>query len=472
MNGECRVYNFDWKKTAIIAALLFFSAAMAAAEDNQTSREGDVEVKTDTPSTLVYPCFLHTPLGIHRGTPFELSVFLGNRTHFNNPQDLACTKLTADYSKINPGSDDWQLTVYGVNSGNSEIIYNPSMYSLAIFGREGTGDAELKNPIGITCNEYGDIYVADTGNNRVSRWYNDGKSVRFICNIGKQGTGPGEFNSPTYLDLDSAGRVYVSDSGNNRIQVFEKSGGFMYSIDSAKGIMNPQGILVCDSSAKYTGYKADCIYLIDGNSNRIQKLDMKGAMLRSIRAEEAVGREVRLTKLDMDYYGNIYVVDNKNSQVHKFSPDLRYITSQGKFGAKDYEFENPTGIAIYRHYGQVFVSDRQSAQYFWIGSDVKDFRSKKIGQYEIQFDFTLTEKGFATIEIESGVDAKNNTHNVKVVDNITLEAGKNSICWTVPEDLRETVLKTGGNYAVAMHLMATYSSYPYIEKLVKAMLLM
>jgi sugar lactone lactonase YvrE len=460
------------KKILIAAAAVLLFAFSSAAEEKQPPKEGEVEVMTDTPSTLVYPSFWHTPFGIHKGTPFWLKVFLGNRTRFENPQDLACTKLMADYGKINPGRDDWQLTVYGVNSGRSEIIYNPSMYSLAIFGEEGAGDGQLNKPVGIACNEYGDIYVADTGNNRLSRWYNDGKRVRFICNIGKTGSGPGEFNKPTYLELDASGRVYVSDSGNNRIQVFEKSGGYIYSIDNTKGILNPQGILVCDSTAKYTGYKNDCIYIIDGNNNRIQKLDMKGNMLRSIRAETAVGKEVYLTTLDMDYYGNIYAVDNKNSQVHKFNPDLRLMASQGKPGARDYEFENPVGIAIYRHYGQIFVSDRESAQYFWIGSDVKDFKIKKIAPYEIQLDFVLTEKGLATIEIEGAVDAENNTQNVKVVDKITLEAGKNSICWTVPQELRETILKTGGNYTVAMHLMATYSSFPHIEKLVKAMLLL
>jgi hypothetical protein len=174
----------------------------------------------------------------------------------------------------------------------------------------------------------------------------------------------------------------------------------------------------------------------------------------------------------MDYYGNIYAVDNKNSQVHKFSPDLRLIASQGKAGTGEYEFDRPTGIAIYRHYGQIFVSDRESAQYYWIGSDVKDFRTKKIGQYEIQFDFFLTEKGFVTIEIEGTPGADGKAQNVKVIDGINLETGKNSICWTVPVEYRENTLKTGGNYTVAMHLKATYSSYPYIEKLAKAILLL
>lgn len=456
-----------------MAAAIIFFAADIFAEERKQPKEGEVEVMTGTPSTLVYPSFWHTPLGIHKGTPFWLKVFLGNRTYFDNPQDLACTKLVADYGKINPGKDDWQLTVYGCNSGRSEIIYNPSMYSLGIFGEEGSGDGQLNNPIGIACNEYGDIYVADTGNNRVSRWYNDGKRVRFICNIGGPGSGPGEFNNPTYLELDASGRVYVSDTGNNRIQVFEKSGGYVYSIGNESGISNPQGIVVCDSRAKYTGFKDDSIVLIDGNNNRILKMDMKGKILRSVRAEEATGREVYLTALDVDYYGNIYVVDNKGSQVHKFNRDLSLIASQGKFGTNDYEFENPAGIAIYRHYGQIFVSDKESAQYFWIGSDIKDLKIKKIGEYEVQFDFTLTEKGKVTIEAETGAaDVEGATKSVRVTDKMELETGKNSLCWSIPEELKGKVFIPGGNYVIIFRIMATYSSYPHIEKQVKAMLLL
>jgi hypothetical protein len=459
------------KKFFMFLLLVFMAASAARAEDKQPPKEDEVEIMTDTPSTLVYPSFWHTPFGIHKGTPFWLKVFLGTRTYFNNPQGLACTKLLTDYGKINPGRDDWQLTVYGVNSGNSEVIYNPSMYSLGMFGSYGKGDGQLDHPVGIACNEQGDIYIADTGNNRLSRWFNDGRSVKFLLNLGRNGNGPGEFSRPTYAALDSAGNVYVSDTGNNRIQVFNKSGGFLYEIGKTFGIMNPQGLVVCDSGARYMGYKNDCIYLIDGNNNRIQKLGLKGNLLGSIRAEDVLGKPVFLTTLDMDYYGNVYVVDNLNSQVHKFSPDLRLIVSQGRFGTTDYEFEKPTGITIYRHYGQIFVSDREAAQYFWIGSDARDFKAKKINETELQFDFVLTEKSYATVEIDCGPDAVNKENKILVFDKIALEMGKNSVCWEIPPEDNVSLLKAGANYTVTLKLMSTYSSYPHIEKDIKTLLM-
>ncbi|HRU39644.1 MAG TPA: hypothetical protein P5511_07175, partial [Candidatus Goldiibacteriota bacterium] len=255
------------------------------------------------------------------------------------------------------------------------------------------------------------------------------------------------------------------------VQIFEKSGGYVFSIDKTKGISAPQGIAVSDPAAKYTGYRTGSVFVIDGNNSRIQKFDLRGNLIAAIRAENVLQKEVLLTTLDLDYYGNVYVVDRKNSQVHKFSPDLKHIASQGKFGTGEYEFESPTGIAIYRHYGQIFVSDRESAQYFWIGSDVRDFKAKKAGEYELQFDFYLTEKGIVTIEIEIPSDDKSGK-NVTVVEKLSMETGKNSICWPIPEEYRGTVIKQGENYTVRMRLMATYSSYPHIIKQAKSLLLM
>ena len=461
-----------FKKPALIIIFILGILACIYAEDTNAgaAANGDEETittLTDNFSTLVYPSFWHTPFGIHRGTPLHLKLFLGNRTYFDNPQGLACTKLLLDYGKINKDKDDWQLTVYGVNSGRGEIIYNPSMHSLAVFGEKGSREGQLFNPKGIACNEYGDIYIADTGNDRIARFYNNGRKVTFIRNIGDTGSGPGKFNKPSYVALDSNGRIYVSDSGNNRVQLFSKSGGYLASIGQEKGILNPQGICVCDDAERYSGYRVNCIYLIDGNNSRVQKFDFNGNLMQSIRVNDILGKSVFLTSLAQDYYGNVYIVDNLNSCVYKFSPDLRFIAEAGKYGSGDYEFENPTGIAIYKHYGQVFVSDKESAQYFWIGSDARDFTVKQIKTGEsdkLQFDFFLTEKSYVCIQI---VPEDTSIKPVEVCAKAGLEMGKNSIEWDIPTVFKG-VIRPGFTYGVNLRVMSTYSSYPHIEKVLKS----
>ena len=76
----------------------------------------------------------------------------------------------------------------------------------------------------------GDVYVADTGNDRIQKFYfssncllgtliTDG--ICFARMWGSFGSGNGNFSSPSPIAVDSSsGNVYVSDKGNSRIQVF------------------------------------------------------------------------------------------------------------------------------------------------------------------------------------------------------------------------------------------------------------
>src|SRR5665213_469977 len=113
------------------------------------------------PSSLVYPDFWHTPFGIHRGTQDLLDLMLGGRVQFNDPAGLACAHM------VEFGENSPQLTVFGLNRGSGQILYNPDMSSLEVFGADGDGDGQFYQPKGIACLRDGTVAVADTGNNRV-----------------------------------------------------------------------------------------------------------------------------------------------------------------------------------------------------------------------------------------------------------------------------------------------------------------
>ncbi len=61
------------------------------------------------------------------------------------------------------------------------------------------------------------IYAASTKN----------QSYTFIHEWGSQGNGNGQFLRPTDIAIDSSKNIYVVDSGNNRIQVFNSNGKFI-----------------------------------------------------------------------------------------------------------------------------------------------------------------------------------------------------------------------------------------------------
>ena len=95
-------------------------------------------------------------------------------------------------------------------------ISNAESY-LSQFGAFGSGDSQLNNPEGIALDSLGNIYVADTSNNRVQKFNSAGV---FQLKFGTSGSGNGQFSSPIGIALDSLGNIYVADTNNHRVQKF------------------------------------------------------------------------------------------------------------------------------------------------------------------------------------------------------------------------------------------------------------
>jgi DNA-binding beta-propeller fold protein YncE len=75
-------------------------------------------------------------------------------------------------------------------------------------------------PRGVAIDD-GEIFVTDTGNERVQVFASDGT---FLRAFGGYGTEPGKLIEPVGIAVGPDGRVYVADSGNGRLSVFERDG--------------------------------------------------------------------------------------------------------------------------------------------------------------------------------------------------------------------------------------------------------
>ena len=63
----------------------------------------------------------------------------------------------------------------------------------------------------------GNVFIADTDNNRIQKFTADGK---FISSIMSWGDGSDKLRFPYGLTTDAAGNLYVADTGNSRIVKF------------------------------------------------------------------------------------------------------------------------------------------------------------------------------------------------------------------------------------------------------------
>ena len=433
------------------------------------------------PTTLVFPPYLHS-YGIRKATKFHLFMFMQNRVKFRNPQDLAVVRLDSWEDPETDGDDD-EVTVYGVNSGQNTIIYNTSMTSLGVYGLNEPKDHRLNQPMGISANNKGDVFVCDRGNDRVVRLFNDGKKLHFVHAIGASGTGEGEFRQPHGIALDSQDNIYVTDRQNHRVQVFNEHDSlihiFGFEGKKQEQLHQPEAIAVNDRKQRWTYYRDNFVVIIDLNNRRIQKFDLKGNFIKSITASDFGYTDAHLTYLALDYYSNIYVTDQKNHCIHKLDRNLNYLTTFGSRGTGEREFLEPRGITIYRRFGQIFIAEKEGAQYYWIGTDYRDFT---VRQHETKkqlyfFEYFLTEPSFITADIFDDED--------RFVTRIWRRRFKPSglqtdlwSCFTTswPDSIlaKENLeiadkykgLKTvpPGSYSVRYRFEPTYSSYNYFSK--------
>jgi len=101
---------------------------------------------------------------------------------------------------------------------------------------ELTTPGDFAKPTGVAVDKDGNVFVADTLNNRIEIFDADGQ---FISTFGKNGDGPGYFARPKGVAIDSDGHVWVADGAQDRVQVFTKEGQLLITF-GAHGLLPGQ----------------------------------------------------------------------------------------------------------------------------------------------------------------------------------------------------------------------------------------
>ncbi len=148
---------------------------------------------------------------------------------------------------------------------------------LSTFGSAGTGNGQLNNPWGIARDANGNVWVADTGNNRVEEFNSEGSFVRVAGT-----SGSGILQAPEDVTTDSAGNAWVTDTQKSRVVEFNASGVYVRAFGTAgtgNGQFNmPWGITV-DS--------ANHVWVVDAGNDRVQEFTTEGTFIRSFGSEGA-----------------------------------------------------------------------------------------------------------------------------------------------------------------------------------------
>ena len=255
-------------------------------------------------------------------------------------------------------------TIYVADAGESnrirKISPDGSVATLA-GGSEGFADgagtsASFNTPSALALGPDGNLYVADSGNNRIRKITPDG-TVSTVAGNGTAGyvDGPAataEFNGPIGLAVSSSGDIYVADTYNDVIRMITTAGevttiagggtpGYADGEQKTALFDTPSGIIVVENSS---------LIVADTGNRRLRKVSAEGNVTTLPISGEELSRPVGLV-FSHDHF--LYITELDESRVLQVAPNgiARVIAS---------EFNQPTGIAIGSHANkptELFVAD-------------------------------------------------------------------------------------------------------------------
>ncbi len=254
------------------------------------------------------------------------------------------------------------------------------------FGSSGEGNGQFKDPWGIAVGESEDVYVADSGNDRIEEFASTGT---FLKTFGKKGSGTSQFDSPEGLAINDSLEnkyLYIADAGNDRI-VFAAQ---KLESDKIMGNIVEAPTWLAAERTPYRSY-TEALFVTSHTDNEIERYSMeKGDPFQGIEYE-VFGKEgtgngqfkgaagIAIGRQDED----LYVADEGNDRVEEFDAS----TYTGQFGSKgsgNGQFSEPRGIAVSGE--RIYVADSANNR-------IEEFNES--GEYLAQFATGSEPQGIA-----------------------------------------------------------------------------
>ncbi len=171
----------------------------------------------------------------------------------------------------------------------------------------------------------------------------------------------------TLVPADDGG-LYLTSFGENKILKISANGVKTLSITGGvRGINHPFDIIKADSYLFFSAYGSDQIIRSDLDGRKIIRFGLSGS---------GPGQFLGPQYIAADGYGYIYVTDEGNRRVSKFSYDGKFIFSFGKKSGDFGGFSEPTGIVYVNN--NILVADKQNTALYLFdksGNFIRSFSS-------------------------------------------------------------------------------------------------
>ena len=249
--------------------------------------------------------------------------------------------------------------------------------------------AQLWSPTGISVDGEGNVFIADTGNQRVRKVFPNG-TISTLAGIGTYGyNGDGfaatyaQLYNPIGVAVDGGGNVFIGDSYNNRVRLITPSGIIWTLAGTGVGGYNGDGIMA--NSAQLfipTGLAVDAIgnvFIGDTYNYRIRVVFPNGTIATVAGTGSAGyngdGIPATSAQLSWQWYGafgiavdakgELYIADNGNARIRKvyMNGTIETVAGTGVAGYNGdglsvaYAWLNhPSGVAVDGS-GKMYIAD-------------------------------------------------------------------------------------------------------------------
>ena len=283
-----------------------------------------------------------------------------------SPDDLFVRRQWAGLADIFGGSEDHAFSVpFDVHMGDDDLllvtdpgkgcVHFMDLRAYRYRAVSEMGNGSLRQPIGVTEDRSGNVYVSDSLLGNVFVFDHQGQFLRpltragtlqrpadlawsartgllyvvdvtahqvkvlktdgsLVGAIGGRGVEPGKLNFPTHVWVDEQGTIYVTNSLNFSICIFDASGNFLFSFgqegDTPGYFTRPKGV-----AADRAGH----IYVVDAIFDNFQIFDPRGSLLLAVGESGARDGEFWLPAgCFVDSRNRIFVADQQNHRVEVF----------------------------------------------------------------------------------------------------------------------------------------------------------
>ncbi len=254
-----------------------------------------------------------------------VAMWLNHKVHKYSPEGELLMELGSGKPSKDPGNFNGPHDVT-VDPRNGDL-YVMDTYNerVQVFGRDGTFKSEwggpFIQPFGISIHPKGEfIAVTNTKNREVIKFTTEGEIIERYARAGHE---PGEFRWPRGMEVGPKGNLFIADTDNERVQKLDSNANPMQIIkgpdDREKGTFHPRAVAVNHTTGE--------IYAAAAYSLRIDRFKADGTFIQSFAQGERDGPVFNSAKnIVIDpKTGVAYVSDWMGHRIRKFDKDGKYI---------------------------------------------------------------------------------------------------------------------------------------------------